>query len=42
MNQAQASPYHVVRYLLSWSLPDWNMSAWTQEGLPTEESPKLK
>jgi len=41
-SQAQASPYHVVRYLLSWPLSIRYMSAWTQEGLPTEESPKLK
>jgi len=29
MSQAQMSPYHVVRYLLSWSLPGWYMSTWT-------------
>jgi len=36
------SPYHVVCYLFSWSLPSWYMSAWTQEGLPAKESLKLK
>jgi len=33
---------YVVRYLLSWLLPGWYMSAWTQEGLPAEGTPKLK
>jgi len=27
MSQAQASPYHAVRYLLIWSLPGWYMLA---------------
>jgi len=33
---------HVVRYLLSWPVLGWYMSAWTQEGLPAEGTPKLK
>jgi len=33
---------HIVRYLLSWPLPGWHMSAWTREGLLAEGTPKLK
>jgi len=33
---------YAVRYLLSWPLSGWYMSAWTKEGLPVEGTSKLK
>jgi len=42
MSQAQAPPYHVVRYLLRWPHPGWYMTVWTHKGLPAERTPKLK
>jgi len=36
--------YHLthIRYLLSWLLPIWHISAWTREGFPAEGTLKLK